>query len=118
MSLREHALREVTKAGLLDADSDYGGMLGKAVVELVEVFSKQGHSGFSAGLALSIFEKLVRYKPLTPLTSDPEEWMDVGEMSGRPIWQSMRCPSVFSRDGGATWHDIDAPAEQPKDDGS
>jgi hypothetical protein len=45
--------------GLFDEDSDYGGMLGEAVLELVKVFSKQGHSGFSAMLTKEMFYRLL-----------------------------------------------------------
>lgn len=110
MSLVEHAERELRLAGLFDKDSDYGGMLGGAALELIKVFASQGHSGFSAGMTRDLFALLSNFKTLTPITSNPEEWTDVSEMSGGPMWQSKRCPSVFSKDGGATWYDLDVPA--------
>lgn len=94
-------------AGLFGKDADYEGAHAHAVMELMEVFAKQGHSGFSAHLTLDLFNQLASYKTLTPITSNPDEWMDVSEMSGRPMWQSKRCPSVFSKDGGQTWYDLD-----------
>ncbi len=78
-------------------------MVAKAVLELVDVLSKQGHSGFSASMTLAIFDRVARFKPLTPLTSSPDEWNEIGDGH----WQSRRCPSVFSYDGGKTWYDID-----------
>ena len=39
MSLIKHAERELRLAGFFDKDSDYEGALGKAVMELIEVFS-------------------------------------------------------------------------------
>jgi hypothetical protein len=96
---------------LLDADSDYDGEAGKAVIELVEKFAAQGHSGFSASLVLSAFDKVARFEPLTPLTSNPDEWMNISEASGgNPMWQSRRKPSVFSSDGGKTYYDLDEPS--------
>lgn len=100
MSLREHAEREVKLAGLLDKDSDYDGMLGEAVIELADVFGKQGHSGFSAMLTLSIFEKVARFQNLTPLTSDPKEWTKVTD----DLWQNKRNSEAFSEDAGETWY--------------
>lgn len=97
------------RAGLYDTDSDYNGMIGNSVEALVKLFAEQGHSGFSAGLVLEAFNRVVRHRPLTPLTSDPSEWIDRSEESGRPMWQSRRSPSVFSTDGGQTWYDLDAP---------
>lgn len=102
MSLVTHAKEELNRAGLFDKDSDYDGMLGGAVLELVETFAKQGHSGYSAMLVLDIFDKVAKFQPLTPITNDPKEWMGVtGE-----LWQSKRNPSLFSRDKGETWYDV------------
>lgn len=90
---------ELELAGLLKKDSDYGGMLGEAVLELVEVFSKQGHSGYSSGATAHIFNKLVNYEPLTPLTFGPDEWI-----KHEPnLWQNKRQPDVFTEDQGKTW---------------
>jgi len=36
-NLVEHAKRELTLAGLFNKDSDYGGMMGDSVMELMEV---------------------------------------------------------------------------------
>ncbi len=99
---------ELRRAGLYDQDSDYNGMVGDAVEKLVEVFAGQGHSGMSAEITLAAFDRVARWKPLTPITSDPSEWNDVSEYSGEPMWQSRRSPSTFSKDGGQTWYDLDA----------
>lgn len=104
MNLKEYAQAELERAGLFDDDADYGGMLGEAVMELVEVFAKQGHSGYSAQITLRIFTDVASFRPLTPLTNDPAEWMKVS--NDEPMWQSRRNPSVFSNDGGETWYDI------------
>lgn len=107
-NLSTHAERELRKAGLFDKDSDYEGMLGEAVLELVKVFSAQGHSGFSAHMTMQIFQRVAMFKTLTPLTSDPDEWIDIGDMpDGKTTWQNRRQGSCFSNDGGKTWYDID-----------
>lgn len=108
-NLVKHAEYELKLSGLLDKDSDYDGMIGKAVLELVKTFSKQGHSGFSAHYTLDVFNRVANYKPLTPIGSDPDEWMNVSDMSTEPTWQNKRRSSTFSRDGGKTWYDIDDP---------
>lgn len=105
--MTEHAKKELELAGLLDEDSDYNGMLGKSVLELMEVFTKQGHSGASASLTIEVFTKLAKYENLTPITSNPDEWMDISEMSESPMWQSKRNPYLFSTDGGKTWYNVD-----------
>lgn len=108
MALIEHAKRELELAGLFDKDSDYNGMLGKAVMDLIKVFAKQGHSGFSAHQTLKIFQIVGSYKNLTPITSDPKYWIEVGD----GMWQNTRAFSLFSKDGGKTWYDIDAPKKK------
>jgi len=101
-NLMLHAKRELEIAGLFDKDSDYGGMLGPAVLKMVKVFADEGHSGFSAGLAVSLFQKVARYEPLTPLTGADGEWNDVGH----GVWQNRRCSHVFKTpEDGA--YDID-----------
>jgi len=108
--LVDHSRRELKLAGLFDKDSDYDGMLGDAVMELMEVFAKQGHSGFSAALTRELFSKLADWKNLTELTDNTDEWNDVSEMGGgteKPLWQSGRSPDCFSLDGGKTYYSID-----------
>lgn len=103
MSLVEHAQFELEKAGLFNEESDYGGMLGDAALELIKTFSKQGHSGFSAMQTLRIFNKLAHFKSLTALTDDPKEWNKYEDSS----WQNKRQPSCFSTDEGKTYYDLD-----------
>ena len=104
-----HAKEELELAGLFDKDSDYDGMLGEAVLELIRVFAKQGHSGFSAHQTLKIFNTVASFKPLTPIGTSKDEWVDQSEASGCPMWQNKRRGSTFSRDAGKTWYDIDDP---------
>ena len=75
----EKAKLELQLAGWFDEDSDYEGEVGHAVMELMEVFTKQGHSGYSAPLVAGLFKKLVDYEPLTGITGKDEEWGDVSE---------------------------------------
>lgn len=107
MNLQNFARDELARAGLFDADSDYDGMLGTSVMELINVFARQGHSGFSAGMVASIFAKLVAYEPLTPLTFDADEWEDRSEMSGAMLWQNNRQSTIFSELPGVSWYNLD-----------
>lgn len=101
-NLINYAYLELKRAGLFDKDSDYAGELGNAVMKLMKVFAEEGHSGFSAGMAISIFERLARFEPLTPLTGEDDEWMEVGPGE----FQNKRCSHVFkSEERGA--YDID-----------
>lgn len=110
-NLVKHAEHELKLAGLFDKDSDYDSMLGDAVLELVKVFAKQGHSGFSAHQTLKIFNEVANFKPLTPIGKSKDEWMHIQglltEDGNEELWQNTRRSSTFSRDGGKTWYDID-----------
>ena len=112
MALVEYAQEELQRAGWFDKDSDYAGIVGPAVIEMMKQFAEEGHSGYSAHLVLHIFERLASFKPLTPLDNPMEnsEFHCVSQYSGTPpmtTLQSTRKSSVFSDDGGKTWYDID-----------
>lgn len=108
MSLVEHAERELRAAGLFDKHSDYEGMIGDAVMALVRVFASQGHSGMSASMTVTIFDRLARFKNLTPITDNPEDWVDIDiEDAGQKLWQNRRDCSLFSKDAGKTYYCVD-----------
>lgn len=126
-NLTAHAEKELELAGLFDKDSDYDGMLGEAVMELMKVFAGQGHSGCSAMMVRELFSKLVNYEPLTEITDDPAEWQAVSEYCGGPAsdivemeYQSRRNPALFSSDKGKTYWDVNDPylSEEQGYDGS
>jgi hypothetical protein len=104
-NLCQHAKRELKMAGLFDEDSDYDGRLGKAAYDIIKTFAQQGHSGNSAMMVTSIVTELMQFKPLTPI-GPKDEWNNVSEAHGHPMWQSKRSPSVFSENAGKTWYDI------------
>lgn len=117
MSLIEHAEYELKLAGYnvnkeikdIDTDQDYADKIGNAALELIKVFAKQGHSGFSAQVTLKIFNRLVNHKPLTDeLSNNPNEWQDMSVQNGYATWQSKRNCSCFSHDM-KTYYDIDDP---------
>lgn len=97
-----YAERELRLAGAFDADSHYGGMLGPAVLRMVKAMDEEGHSGRSAGLALSLFQRVASYEPLCPLTGADDEWQEV--QNG--CWQNVRCSRVF-KDADGRAYDID-----------
>lgn len=109
-NLEKHAEYEMRLAGLYDANADYGGMIPDAVMALVKAHAEQCHSGFSHGMVIDVFNRVINFKTLTPLTSNPDEWVQLDENVGGPnMWQNRRQCSCFSTDGGKTWYDIDKP---------
>lgn len=110
MGLIKHAEKEMRLAGLYDEDADYKGMIPKAVMKLVEAHASNGHSGGSHTITLAIFNRVINFKTLSPVTNDPDEWNDVsglGSVSGPKMWQNRRDPSTFSDDGGKTHYSVD-----------
>lgn len=79
-----------------DPFDGYANSCAKNAYELLEVFSKAGHSGMSASLTLAIFNKLANWENLSPLTNNPNEWTKIGNLDDD--WQSKRNPSCFSKD--------------------
>lgn len=99
-NLIRHAREELRRAGLFDKDSSYGGMLGHSTINLMKLFALEGHSGFSAGMQTSIFDKVSRFEPLTPLTGADDEWFDHGPATGGARYQNKRCSHVFKDEAG------------------
>ena len=69
------------------------------VLQLLEIFAAQGHSGSSAPFAISYFSRLAKGQPLSPLSGRDEEWTEVSE----GLWQNKRCSSVFKTKNGVSY---------------
>lgn len=106
MALVEYAKSELDRLYRDEEITDYDQAGRDAVIQLVETFANQGHSGFSANWVLAMAEKLMRFEPLTPLTGEDDEWTDIAEMNGAPMWQNNRSPRVF-KEGDGQAYDID-----------
>lgn len=111
MGLIEHAKKELELAGMFDKDSDYNGGIGKAVMELVEVFSKQGHSGMSAKRTLQIFNRVADYGILKPITFEEEQWREVNP----GVFHHKRLTAVFKDKKDVRPYYIDAIVFQGED---
>ena len=110
-SLVQYAKAELAR---IDSDDKMQKLMNKHIIDMVELFAEEGHSGFSASYAIEQLERLLRFLPLTELTGEDDEWNEysVGE------YQNKRCSTVFkdktgiydingyvfSDDGGETWY--------------
>jgi len=105
----DFAKSELDCIGMTDDDlsgEDINFCMRDHILRMVEEFSKEGHSGYSASYALGILKKLLAFEPLTPLTGEDSEWIDVTEESGGNVmYQNKRLSSVF-KDNNSAW-DID-----------
>ena len=94
-------------------------VINENILKVVKTFSEAGHTGFTAGYALNIIDRLLRYQPISPLTGNEDEWNDVTDLSGgKTLYQNKRCPfvfkegdraynsegKIFSDDNGHTWY--------------
>ena len=88
------------------------------ILDIIKLFSSQGHSGFSAQYSLNILKRLMDYKPLSPITDSADEWTELN-YDNDLAYQCKRCPSLFkdsenrvyntegrlfSDDNGHTWY--------------
>lgn len=93
---KSHAEREFRAAGWMDENGEFNDemqeMICKHVLELLEVFADEGHSGSSAPYAINMFSKLAKFEPIAPLTGEDWEWFDHGE-----CMQNKRCGAVFKQ---------------------
>lgn len=100
MGLEDHAAFELRKQLALP-DDDPDRWMAENVMELIRVFSAQGHSGSSAPFCVKMFETLANWRPWGPLTGEDDEWSEVSD----GVFQNKRCSHVFRENGEA--YDID-----------
>lgn len=112
--LVDYAKDELKRIGMIDSGEAYNDLVTKAILDLIELFASQGHSGFTAPYVIYKFCRLAMFKPISPLTGEDDEWTDVGH-----CLQNKRCFTVFkdkdgtayniegrvfTDDGGETWY--------------
>lgn len=117
MSYIEHAKREFNALGYKPIDQlnddDPNKWIQENVFELLEAFSKQGHSGSSAPFCINMFKKLASFEPLAPLTFKDDEWNEVGE----DTFQNKRLSAVFKEGKNGKPYYIDAIVWEPQNGG-
>ena len=94
-----------------DGDNEGQSMVYDDVVELLEVFHRQGHSGSSAPYVMRLFSRVAMFKPLSPLTGEDDEWNEISRNELAIEYQNKRKSSVFKQlkdDGTVFVYDIDA----------
>ncbi len=105
--LVEYASSEFIRAEWCDSnfvfEDKMQGAVCKNVIDMLCVFSGEGHSGFSASYTLGVFNKVAKFKPLSPLTGADDEWNEVGDNN----YQNRICGSIFKvgKQGKAYWLD-------------
>lgn len=88
-----------------DSEDEINQDMRKCILDIVQMFADQGHSGFSASYAINILEKLLRYEPLSPLTGEDSEWTAI-DYGDEIAYQNKRCGRIFKDTDGRAY-DID-----------
>ena len=82
-------------------DDEAGNMICDEVKEVMTLIDNQGHSGCSYSILSNILIRLLKEKPLFPITDNPSEWgTDADEK------QNNRVSSIFKYPDG-TIHDVE-----------
>lgn len=95
-----HAINEFNAVYTDDTEDGMQVAILQCVMELLQTFSGQGHSGTSSAYVLNLFQKLADYEPLGPLTGADSEWTHLGYDSHMQ-YQNKRCAHVFKGEKGA-----------------
>lgn len=77
--------------------------MNKDILAVVETFASAGHTGFTASYTLGILNKLLNWKPISPLTGDDSEWKKLN-MDESLCYQNLRCPAVFKDKDGRAYY--------------
>lgn len=94
-NLVDYAKEELKRIGMIDSGEPYNDAVAKAILDLIELFASQGHSGFTAPYTVNAFKRLAMFKPLSPLTGEDSEWNEIEP----GFYQNKRYSSVFKKDG-------------------
>ena len=98
-NLMDYAKDELKRIGMIDSGEPYNDAATKAILDLIELFASQNHSGFSAPYVINTFCRLAMFKPLSPLTGEDDEWNDVGD-----CFQNKRYSAVFKDKDGTAYN--------------
>ena len=102
----KHARRELALLGYLSVEDlpedDPNRWVQQNILDLLEVFSKQGHSGSSAPYVIGMFFKLASHEPITPLTGEDSEWEKIDFQT----FQNVRCSRVFKNINTGAVYDV------------
>lgn len=78
------------------------------ILALLRKFADSGQSGSSAPFVraaiVHTIDKLCMQEPLTPIYNVPEEWSDESNASQRPLFQNVRCSSLFKEADGQVYN--------------
>lgn len=68
-------------------------VINQDILDLVEMFANQGHSGFTAGYTINVLTRLLKQSFVTPLTGEEDEWVEVSD----GVYQNKREGAIFKQ---------------------
>lgn len=76
---------------------DYGCACYESALKALKSLAKDGHSGFSIQITKNILNRLIDWKPLTPINGDEDEWnfLWYNEKDKYSCYQNKRMSSLF-----------------------
>ena len=117
MALLDFANSELDLIGLTkDNPDEMNRAMRTHIIHMMEQFCDEGHSGFSAAYAVNILTKLMKYEPLSPLTGEDDEWVNVHD----DMYQNRRYSKLFKEgkdgvayniEGKVFWEWVERPLE-------
>ena len=96
MNLHDHAVNELSR---LDDGSEEQAEVNKDILKIVDDFSSQGHSGFSAQYTLNMLNRLLNFYPLTAIKDKEVEWETLADGTK----QSKRYSALFKDKDGSVF---------------
>ena len=106
------AIASERKASGIEKGWDYGSACYNSALRAVKSLNKDGHSGFSIQMTKSILNRLIDWKPLTPVEDTPDMWnySYMNKETREMVYQNKRMSSLFKhvrQDFKTTYRDID-----------
>jgi len=86
---------EDNESEIIKLNFEYAYMMTNNILDTLHKIREQGHSGSSIHHFLRLLTRLAKFEPLTPLTGEDDEWMNVGD----GYYQNVRCSNIFKKDG-------------------
>lgn len=99
-NLVDYAKEELKRIGMIDSGEPYNDLVAEAILDLIELFASQDHSGFTAPYTVGAFKRLAMYKPLAPLTGEDSEWNEIEP----GFYQNKRYSAVFKEKDGKVYN--------------
>jgi len=91
-ALGDHAVNELT---IIDAPD----VIKTPLINIVGTFADVPDPETNWPIMRDYLDKLLNFRPLSPISANPEEWVTRFEQAGNvPLWQSIRNPDAWTRD--------------------